>query len=328
MNRLLLIGGSGFVGTRLLERVRQSHHCMLFDKQVNDAFAAITIQGDVRDLQALKGAMRHADTVVLLAAEHRDDVQPVSLYYDVNVEGARNVLAAMDECGVTRIIFTSSVAVYALGTSGALSEEHPTAPWNHYGKSKLAAEDLLREWCESGAGRSLVIVRPSVIFGEGNRGNVYNLLRQIASGRFMMIGSGQNRKSMAYVGNVSAFIEFLIENMGAGQQLFNYVDMPDLSMSSLVSLVGESLGRSASRLRLPYSLGMLGGYGCDLIARISGRKLPVSAVRVKKFCAATRFDATRAHSCGFVPPCTLEEGLRITLKSEFDGEIRIGQIPG
>ena len=54
--------------------------------------------------------------------------------------------------------------------------------------------------------RSLVIVRPAAVFGEGNRGNVYQLLRQIASRRFVMVGSGHNRKSMAYVGNVSALL--------------------------------------------------------------------------------------------------------------------------
>ena len=54
----------------------------------------------------------------------------------------------------------------------------------------------------------MTIIRPTVIFGEKNRGNVYNLLKQIASGKFLMIGKGQNRKSMAYVGNVVAFIKY------------------------------------------------------------------------------------------------------------------------
>jgi nucleoside-diphosphate-sugar epimerase len=56
--------------------------------------------------------------------------------------------------------------------------------------------------------RKLVIVRLTVVFGEQNRGNVYNLFRQIASGKFMMIGDGTNRKSMAYVENVAAFLEY------------------------------------------------------------------------------------------------------------------------
>ena len=66
--------------------------------------------------------------------------------------------------------------------------------------------------------RSLVIIRPTVIFGEGNRGNVYNLFRQIADRRFLMFGDGENKKSMAYVGNVAEFICHLLERM-----LFSYI---------------------------------------------------------------------------------------------------------
>ena len=147
-------------------------------------------------------------TVVLLAAEHRDDVSPTSLYYDVNVQGTQNVLEAMDVNGVTNIIFTSSVAVYGLNKENP-DEDHPADPFNHYGKSKWQAEEVLRAWYNKDPiNKSLTIIRPTVIFGERNRGNVYNLLRQIASGKFLMVGKGANCKSMAYIKNIVAFIKF------------------------------------------------------------------------------------------------------------------------
>ena len=136
--------------------------------------------------------MQNTKTVVLLAAEHRDDVAPTSLYYDVNVQGTKNVLAAMDKAGVKNIIFTSSVAVYGLNKKNP-NEEHAADPFNHYGKSKWQAEEVLREWYRKDAEtKSLTIIRPTVIFGERNRGNVYNLLKQIASGNFLMVGKGTN----------------------------------------------------------------------------------------------------------------------------------------
>ena len=64
-------------------------------------------------------------------------------------------------------------------------------------------------------------------------------------------------------------------------------------------------------------MGMMGGYCFDLLAKITGKKLAISSVRVKKFCATTEFDATKAHSCGFVAPYTLGEGLARTLEFEF-----------
>ncbi|EES0916805.1 NAD-dependent epimerase/dehydratase family protein, partial [Escherichia coli] len=109
-DNVLLIGASGFVGTRLLETAIADFNIKNLDKQQSHFYPEITQIGDVRDQQALDQALAGFDTVVLLAAEHRDDVSPTSLYYDVNVQGTRNVLAAMEKNGVKNIIFTSSVA--------------------------------------------------------------------------------------------------------------------------------------------------------------------------------------------------------------------------
>lgn len=253
----------------------------------------------------------------MLVAEHRDDVSPTSCYYDVNVQGTRNVLDAMDQKGIKNIIFTSSVAVFGLNKNNP-DESHPVDPFNHYGKSKWQAEEVLREWFHKDSkNRSLTIIRPTVIFGERNRGNVYNLLKQIASGRFMMVGNGQNKKSMAYVGNIVAFIQYLIKTQKLGYRLYNYIDKPDTNMNELVQQVEKSLNKKLPAVRLPYWLGYTGGLSFDLLGKITGKKFSVSAVRVKKFCATTQFDATTAHNSGFKAPFTLSEGLHRTLHYEF-----------
>ena len=90
-----------------------------------------------------------------------------------------------------------------------------------------------------------------MIFGEGNRGNVYNLFTQIAGKRFLMFGKGKNRKSMAYVENVAAFIEYSLD-FKPGIHIYNYVDKPDLDMNSLVSTVrGVLFGKPNVGIRLP-----------------------------------------------------------------------------
>jgi nucleoside-diphosphate-sugar epimerase len=253
---------------------------------------------------------------VLLAAEHRDDVSPTSLYYEVNVEGTRNVLEAMDASGVKNIVFTSSVAVYGLNKNNP-DETHPPDPFNHYGKSKWMAEEIFREWYQRGDGKMLRILRPTVIFGERNRGNVYNLLKQISSGKFLRIGKCDNKKSMAYVGNIVAFIDYLIDTTRPGYEVYNYTDKPDLSMNELVDLVGKSLGQKIPSVRIPYLIGMFGGWCFDFLAFLLRRKLPVSSVRVRKFHATTQFDASKAHSCGFLAPYSLSQAVETTLKYEF-----------
>lgn len=315
--KVLFIGASGFVGTRLIEISQADFNVTNFDKQQSHFYPDITVSGDVRNQQQLDKALENFDTVVLLAAEHRDDVSPVSLYYDVNVQGTRNVLAAMDRNNVKNIIFTSSVAVYGLNKVNP-DETHPADPFNHYGKSKWQAEEILREWfSKSPTDRSLTIVRPTVIFGERNRGNVYNLLKQIAGGKFAMVGKGTNYKSMAYVGNIVEFIKFRLANVAPGYDVFNYVDKPDLNMNQLVSEVEKSLDKKIPSVHLPYPVGMLGGYCFDLLSKLTSKKYAISSVRVKKFCATTQFDAGKVHSSGFNAPYSLSQGLDRTLKYEF-----------
>lgn len=316
--KIAIIGGSGFVGSRLIDLLKTNHQLTNIDKQNSPFFDEITIIGNVLDLDKLTEQLAGGfDAVVLLAAEHRDDVSPTSLYYDVNVEGARNVLAAMDKNGIKHIVFTSSVAVYGLNKQNP-DENHAADPFNHYGKSKWQAEKVLCEWqTKNPTERNLNILRPTVIFGERNRGNVYNLLKQISGGAFRMIGRGDNFKSMAYVGNIVAFIEFLLSKKQDGYNVYNYVDTPDFTMNELVAHVGIVLKKQIPSTHFPYWLGMLGGYGFDCLAFATGKKLTVSSVRVKKFCATTQFNAEKAHASGFKAPCTLGQGLEQTLKYEF-----------
>nr|WP_274599070.1 NAD-dependent epimerase/dehydratase family protein [Prosthecochloris ethylica] len=311
-----LIGGSGFVGTRLIEELGKEH-CSNLDKNHSSQYDDITVIQDIRH-GGIGNALRDdTKTVVLLAAEHRDDVSPTSLYYDVNVQGTKNVLDAMDRKGLASVVFTSSVAVYGLNKENP-DEEHPADPFNHYGKSKWQAEEVLRDWYQKDPEKkSLSIIRPTVIFGEANRGNVYNLLKQIASGKFLMIGDGVNKKSMAYVGNVVAFIKYLIESDSPGYRVYNYVDKPDFNMNELVTLVRSDLQHNGRLIRIPEVVGMLGGYGFDILAKATGKKLPISSVRVKKFCATTQFSAEKLNASGFTRPYTLEEGLAQTLRYEF-----------
>lgn len=316
--KVTMIGASGFVGTRLLDLLKESSNYELknIDLLPSHFFPEVTTLGDVREQSQMDKELAGTDCVVLLAAQHRDDVLPVSLYYDTNVGGMEVTLKAMEKNGIKQIVFFSSVAVYGLNKDNP-NEEHPTDPFNHYGKSKWEAEQVLQEWYKNHPDWNINIIRPTVIFGERNRGNVYNLLKQIASDKFLMVGSGNNKKSMAYVGNVVAFVKYLLENVTTGYNVYNYIDKPDFTMNELVAHVGKVMKKHIPATHFPYWLGMMGGYCFDLLAKITGKKLTVSSVRVKKFCATTEFDAKKAHSCGFKAPYTLGEGLARTLEFEF-----------
>jgi GlcNAc-P-P-Und epimerase len=313
--RVGVIGGSGFIGTWLVDALRaRGHEVRIIDVEPSARFPERSVKADVGDRAALLEACRGCGLLYNLAAEHRDDVRPRERYQQVNVQGAANTCAVAEALGIERIVFTSSVAVYGL-PEGEADEDAPCRPFNDYGRTKLEAEAAFRRWAEASRRRSLTVVRPTVVFGPGNRGNVYVLLQQIASGRSVMIGKGANRKSMAYVGNVADFLVHAL-NFGAGVHVYNYVDKPDVDMRGLLALVQQTLGTNGT-VRVPYAVGLVAGIGFDLAARLTGRQFPISAVRVRKYAASTQFAAERALSSGFRPAHTLEAALIDTIRQEF-----------
>jgi nucleoside-diphosphate-sugar epimerase len=313
---VLVVGGSGFIGTRLCFRLNQSKKSFqIFDKVLSGFFSDRVMVGDIRDPIHLQFSS-NPSAIFNLAAEHRDDVWPLSLYDEVNIDGARNVCDFARLKDINKIIFTSSVAVYGFAPLQT-NESGVIAPFNNYGRTKWVAEQVYKEWqAEDPHRRCLVIVRPTVVFGERNRGNVFNLLRQIASGNFVMVGDGLNRKSMAYVENVAAFLEYALD-FKPGVHIYNYIDKPDFTMNTLVAHVKMLLGRSSDiQFRLPLSLGLLIGFSFDLVAKVTNKKFSISAIRVKKFCANSVYESA-IESTGFIPPLSLMDAIEKTVRFEF-----------
>ena len=318
MKKIYVIGGSGFIGTRLVRRLsgKVGIETKIVDKVPSREFADFSTFGDVRSLDQLRAGLAVGSVIVNLAAEHRDDVRPLSLYDDVNVGGAKNICIVAREKNIQTIIFTSSVAVYGFAQVGT-DEAGTITPFNDYGRTKYEAEQVFKAWqSEAPDERTLVIIRPTVVFGEQNRGNVYNLLRQIASGKFIMIGRGENRKSMAYVENVAAFIQYSM-SFKPGVHTYNFIDKPDFTMNALVGNVSRILGRSEKiGIRLSFAVGYLIGKGFDLVAAMTGKRFSISSIRVKKFCANSVYNSA-IDKTGFVPPVPLEQALAQTVRYEF-----------
>lgn len=312
--RVCVTGGSGFIGTRLVSKlVALQHEVSIFDIAPSTAFPERTVTGDVRDAAALGRAVAGCECVIHLAAEHRDDVSPRSLYFDVNVGGSENVAAAMAEHGVPRAIFISSVSVYGLRqrTPDESSQLDPDSP---YGESKVAAEAVFMQWqAAPQLPRSLVVVRPVVVFGEGNRGNVFNLIEQIRRGRFVMVGRGNNLKSVAYVQNLVDFICTQLD-AGIGSSTINYADKPDRSVRQLVDEIHAALGRSPpAPIFLPVLVGLAGGYLFDFVGWLLAKQQSVSSERIRKFCADTSVSTVKLDRTGFRPSVERETALRLTI---------------
>ncbi|NQV69345.1 MAG: NAD-dependent epimerase/dehydratase family protein [Pseudohongiella sp.] len=314
--KIAIIGGAGFIGTHLTYLLKHAgHEVRLLDVLKSEDFPVETLIVNVEDRAALIENLKQCDVIYNLAAEHRDDVSPVERYYAVNVRGAENIVAAAEANGIKTIIFNSTVAVYGLD-GGESCERDTPAPFNDYAKSKLEAEGIFNRWVASNAQNSLVTLRLVATFGPRNRGNIYTLMKQIASGKFIMIGAGKNHKSVAYVKNVAAFLQHCL-SFGAGSHLYNYADKPDLNMREMVRGIRQALGKKGLGLRLPYLIGLLGGRSFDVLAKLTGKIFPISAIRVQKFCANTVVNTDKLEATGFARPYSLHKGLNEMIAAEF-----------
>ncbi len=131
----------------------------------------------------------------------------------------------------------------------------------------------------------------------------------------MMVGNGNNKKSMAYVENVARFITHCIQAQYKKYHLFNYIDKPDLSTKELVTQSELAIGKKILPVQIPYWAGFFTAKVLDVVLGLIKKKNPISAVRIKKFCATTQFDSSTIQATGFRAPFTLEKGLEITIKS-------------
>lgn len=316
--KIALLGGSGFIGTEFIRQFKDQHEIFIGDIEKSTTYPERSATCDIRNKDDLRQFLKGADVVINLAAVHRDDVRPLTLYHDTNVQGSQNICEVAEELGIKHQIFTSSVAVYGF-QEGEPNESASHDYFNAYGETKSKGEDRYNEWFGQGnADKTLTVIRPTVVFGPGNRGNVYNLLKQLASGAFMMIGNGQNRKSMCYVENIAAFIGHAL-TFKTGHEVYNYVDKPDFEMNTLVSLVRDAVGKGKDvGVRLPYWFGYLAGTGFDVLALITRRPFPISRIRIQKFCSNSIFSANKAHTtCGFTAPVDLTKALKNTIAHEF-----------
>ena len=313
--RVVITGGSGFVGSNLISNLRNSGiDVRNLDVRPSPWHNDITIRRDItKSLEVAE--IGDCDSIVHLAAVHRDDVTPKSLYHDVNVTGTENVVAFAEKRNVKKIVFFSSVAVYGFAEPGA-GEDAETRPFNEYGSTKLQAETILKDWSAKSLDRSLTIIRPTVIFGPRNRGNVFNLMNQIWKKRFLKVGSGENVKSLAYIDNVVGFATFALKLEKTGVRTFNYVDAPELKVNDMVDLMAATMGKPLSRIRVPMLLAKTGAAVFDLLSIITGRKFPISRIRIKKFAAETSFSSA-VRATGYLPKKSVREGILETIDYEF-----------
>lgn len=309
--KITVIGGSGFIGSYLCRLLHINNiKFEILDLELSREYPQYTKIADVRDVQSLANAIS-GEIVVNLAAVHKDDVKDNFLYQETNVDGAKNIVKVCEENKITKIIFTSSVAVYG----EVLSETNEGGiinPYSLYGASKSKAESIFKNW-QYKNNTKLVIIRPTAVFGVGGKGNINKLIEHYASKRFLMIGNGGNKKSIAYVENLAKFLLHCLD-IDRNLTIVNFIDLPNISVRELIQLIVRNSKRKHRfrLLALPNWTGTWLGFLGDALNAV-GIKFPVTSDRIKKFYSNTIFEANFKEIPNYRPDYSVEAGIKKTM---------------
>ncbi len=251
------------------------------------------------------------DLIVNLAAVHREPGHPAHEYFETNIPGAENVCAWAEKINCEYIIFTSSIAPY--GTTAEEENERdeqslPT-PNTPYGISKLVAEKMHIAWQRADNKRKLMIVRPGVIFGEGEKGNVSRMIKAIMGRYFFYTGNKQTRKAGGYVKELCyAMAEMMQrqEQQNIPFILFNFTMDPAPTMQEYVQAVRKVSKKNRVVMSLPYPLLMLGSY---IVQALTLGKSSIKPMRIYKLIKSNNIVPAELRKAGYKYKYTLEEAL-------------------
>jgi nucleoside-diphosphate-sugar epimerase len=296
----VIFGGTGFIGSFFANHLLNSKVVeviyLLDIESVEDKYSSYRKQKIGKDSKIvfLKNDVRSpvqfdpVEDVVLIAnfaAIHREPGHEDHEYYQTNLLGAENVCEWAEKIGCNQIIFTSSIAPYG-PSENVTDEKSLPVPLSAYGGSKLVAEKIHQIWLEKDPKkRNLVIVRPGVVFGPGEGGNVSRLINAVIHRYFFYMGNQSTRKAGIYVKELCNAMTWMLEYQKTIKQnfsLFNMTTNPGPSIKEYVEAVCFVGGFERFIPSIPYRLLLSVSYLIDVVARLLNIKHPFSPVRIKK----------------------------------------------
>lgn len=282
---VLITGSDGFIGRHIRKHLRKENNVYGIDLK-NDNNLDSTIIADVRDKKFFDLVPKDIDLIINLAAVHREPGHSRNEYFDTNIAGAENVCEFAERVNCKRIIFTSSISPYGVSES-TKDEKTKPCPVTPYGESKLQAEEIHLKWQKSNSDeRILTIVRPGVVYGEGEGGNMTRLVKAVKRGYFIYMSNRQTLKAGVYIKELINMIFWShtkqINNELAKSVMFNATIWPNPTISDYVSTICQCYKIKRFIPSVPYFLLILMAYIFEAIYYILPSQNPLSPVRIRK----------------------------------------------
>ncbi len=313
--RVAVTGGTGCLGQPLVEKLIKggSHLKLLVLPSITSIDKKVEIiSGDLNSPDALDRLCMDCDLVFHLAGKVHSvpgTGKEEQEFYQVNVEGTRNLLEAAKKNKVKRVVFYSTVGVYGKDADFHGDELSLCRPSTVYAESKYLAEQLVLSSSNDG-GPEGVVLRFPVVYGPLDRGNVAKLIKAIHSRLFFYFGDGNCLRSMISSGNAAeaALRAALVSR--AASEVFCVTDGRNYTINELVDSICHALDISWRPYHVPVSLADLAGRFGDVLRKWAHVSFPVDSDRVRKLSRPLTFSCEKAKKVlGYAPVETLEEGI-------------------
>ncbi|HEY9504876.1 MAG TPA: NAD(P)-dependent oxidoreductase [Gemmatimonadales bacterium] len=322
--RLLVTGGTGFIGSHLAEHARKLGAQVvvlgLADRPEERANVELlrrqgveVLAGSITDAELCGRAVRGATHVFHLAVAMREGAKSDEFFESINLDGTRALLEAAANGGVRRFVYCSTIGIYGHRAPGITREDSRLAPGNIYERTKVAAEGLVREL---GTKRSLpwTILRPADVYGPRDQ-RLLKLFKGVAAGRFPLFGAGEGRRHMIYVDDVVSGFFRACERERALGDAFILAGPRPCTLRELVEEVRKATGSSRYGFRLPLKPMLALAAVVEDLSRKVGAEPPIYRRRMDFFWSDSEFDTSRAREAlDWEPRVDLPEGIRRTLE--------------
>lgn len=300
MTCAVIFGGAGFIGTFFARHLVEElgvEKVYLYDCQpllskpfpyriqlIGALPQIVEVQGDIREPISWQPEEK-VFLVANFAAVHREPGHEDDEYYETNILGAEHVCAWTDLVGCQTLIFSSSISSYGSSEKEQDESSLPT-PASAYGCSKLVAEKIHLVWqAVDTVNRHLVIVRPGVVFGPGEGGNVTRLVKAVLNHYFFYMGNRNTRKAGVYVKEFCSAVLWVLEKQkreGIHVTLFNMSMTPSPSVEEYVNGICDVANKRPFVPSLPYSLLLSISYLMSIMTRLAGKQHPFCPSRIRK----------------------------------------------
>lgn len=309
--KILLTGSEGFVGGYLRKELERNDHIVYCIDRVK----ANRINYFCFDLSSQTSSLvkllkdESFDLLIHLAAAKGDYNLNYDDFYRDNVTASEETISLIKVLGIKSVIAYSTVSVYGHDNK-IKSEEAELAPNNVYGATKLESENLFIKWFSLDPIKNkLTILRPSVIYGENNFANMYNLLNQLNRKLPVSIGDGDYIKSMVAVENIVDITIFSLNNLD-GLQVYNCTDKPYPKLKEVINYICEIQGFSKPKIIIPKWFAYVIGLFFEFFSFLITKDLGITRERIYKFTMATDYRSEKLKNTGYIQRYSVKDRIQ------------------